>query len=107
MTAAMVALTLGLGVWQVQRLAWKAGLLAEIAIGEASPPRPLSDDADPFRRVELAGRYMPIVAWYGTDTRMTSAGPVSGAYLLMAVERPGQPPVFGRSRVGASRLQTV
>jgi surfeit locus 1 family protein len=83
----MLAVTLALGVWQIERLAWKRALLAEIARGEAEPPRPLGDGDQAFRKVELSGRVLPIAAWYGTDTRMTTTGPVSGAYLLVPVER--------------------
>ncbi len=37
-----VVLLSGLGVWQVQRLAWKEALLAEIAALANAPPRPLA-----------------------------------------------------------------
>jgi surfeit locus 1 family protein len=36
-----LAILLGLGVWQVQRLAWKEALLARIAALQAAPPEPL------------------------------------------------------------------
>ena len=36
-----LVILLGLGVWQVQRLAWKEGLLARIAALQAAPPEPL------------------------------------------------------------------
>jgi surfeit locus 1 family protein len=36
-----VAVLLSLGVWQVQRLQWKEGLLARIAALQAAPPEPL------------------------------------------------------------------
>ena len=36
-----VAVLLGLGVWQVQRLAWKSALLARIAALQSAPPEPL------------------------------------------------------------------
>ncbi|HKT52818.1 MAG TPA: SURF1 family cytochrome oxidase biogenesis protein [Caulobacteraceae bacterium] len=37
-----MAILLGLGVWQIQRLHWKEGLLARIAALQASPPEPLA-----------------------------------------------------------------
>ncbi len=37
-----VAILLALGVWQVQRLAWKQGLLARIAALQTAPPEPLN-----------------------------------------------------------------
>jgi arylformamidase len=36
-----LVLLVGLGVWQLQRLAWKQGLIASIAAGEAAAPVPL------------------------------------------------------------------
>ncbi|MGC1301061.1 MAG: SURF1 family protein, partial [Caulobacteraceae bacterium] len=43
LTAVLVcfAILLGLGVWQVKRLAWKEGLLARIAALQSAPPEPL------------------------------------------------------------------
>ncbi len=39
--AVAVALLIGLGVWQLQRLTWKQGLLARIAALQTAAPRPL------------------------------------------------------------------
>jgi len=41
MSLAMVLALLGLGTWQVHRLAWKQAILAQIAQAEAGPPLPL------------------------------------------------------------------
>jgi surfeit locus 1 family protein len=41
-TAAAMALLVGLGVWQVQRLHWKEQLLASIAVAQTEPPEPLA-----------------------------------------------------------------
>jgi surfeit locus 1 family protein len=38
-----LAVLVGLGVWQLRRLAWKQDLLARIASLEHAPPRPISD----------------------------------------------------------------
>lgn len=38
-----LALLLGLGVWQLKRLAWKQDLLARIAALQHAPPRPLAE----------------------------------------------------------------
>ncbi|CQR84014.1 surfeit locus 1 family protein [Paracoccus aminovorans] len=55
-----------LGVWQVQRLAWKTDLIARVEARLAAPPVPapgpadwpgLSPRADEYRRVAVAGRY--------------------------------------------------
>ena len=40
-TAIGIAILIGLGVWQVHRLHWKEGLLAQIAALQAAPARPL------------------------------------------------------------------
>lgn len=38
-----MAILVGLGVWQVRRLAWKEALLAKIAALETAPARPIAD----------------------------------------------------------------
>jgi surfeit locus 1 family protein len=40
-TAVGIVILIGLGVWQVQRLHWKEGLLARIAALQSAPPEPL------------------------------------------------------------------
>ena len=55
--AAVLAVLLALGVWQVQRLIWKQGLIDQAARAETLPPVPLSQafaEGNPeFRRVRL------------------------------------------------------
>lgn len=54
-----LALLVGLGVWQVQRLAWKEGVLAEIDAKIAAAPVALparADTADRYLPVRAAGR---------------------------------------------------
>jgi len=41
-TVIAFAILCGLGVWQVQRLHWKEGLLAKIAALQAAPPQPIN-----------------------------------------------------------------
>lgn len=55
-TLPVLAALLGLGTWQAQRLAWKAGILARIDAAEASPAQPLPTDPEPFTKVEVTGR---------------------------------------------------
>lgn len=63
---AMLGLLLGLGTWQVQRLAWKTDLLARIAERTAAAPVPMpaafpteSDlDAWDYRRVTVEGEFL-------------------------------------------------
>ena len=49
------AILVGLGIWQVQRLHWKQGVLAEIDARISNDPLPLPADPDPDR-----DRYMPV-----------------------------------------------
>lgn len=57
-----VATLISLGIWQIQRLDWKEGVIAEIdaRIAEATAPLPPSDSvteqADEYRRFSVAGR---------------------------------------------------
>lgn len=50
-----VAILVGLGVWQMQRLAWKEGVLADIEARIAADPVALPDAPDP-----QADRYLPV-----------------------------------------------
>ena len=90
----MLALTLSLGVWQLQRLSWKRGLLAEIDRGEAGSPVPLGANPVPFQRVRVEGRFMPGVARYGAEVRSSRAGAAMGAHLLSPLAGPGADPVI-------------
>jgi surfeit locus 1 family protein len=58
----VLALLIGLGVWQLQRLEWKNNLIAEMEARMEGPaidlPQPVADlETLRFRRVELTGRY--------------------------------------------------
>ncbi len=58
MVALMLPLLIGLGVWQLQRAAWKEALLAELERSRAAPPvdlgaGPIPGDLAGFRRVAL------------------------------------------------------
>ena len=95
MTAAMLSLTVSLGVWQVQRLHWKTELLRDIDQGEAAPAVPLSASPKPFTKVRVTGRLrQDLQALYGVEVRSAAAGPVIGAYLVEPLERPGEAPVI-------------
>ena len=64
-TLAALALLIGLGVWQLQRLEWKRGLIAEIETRAKAPPISLAealalakDGGDPsYLHVRVAGRF--------------------------------------------------
>jgi surfeit locus 1 family protein len=60
------AVLTGLGVWQLQRLAWKSGLIAQIEARAKAAPEPLPamaewpnlrPEAYEYRHVEVSGRY--------------------------------------------------
>ncbi|OWV71809.1 cytochrome oxidase [Rhizobium sp. R634] len=61
-----LAILISLGTWQVQRLYWKEGLLADIAAREVAAPVPLADiealaaagDDIEYRKVTATGRYI-------------------------------------------------
>ncbi|MEF2070454.1 SURF1 family protein [Consotaella aegiceratis] len=72
----------GLGTWQVQRLAWKEGLLDEIATRMASAPQPLAEinaryaetgDVD-YWPVEVSGRFVHAGERYFLSTHDGEAG---------------------------------
>ena len=88
----MLAMTLGLGFWQLQRLAWKTNLLTAIETGEREAPLPLPASPVPFRRYTVSGTFSPAEAWYGAEVRQTPAGPTYGAHVLAMFKTPGKPP---------------
>ena len=95
MTAAMLAILIALGVWQVHRLHWKRGILAAIHHAEQAAPIPLPADPSPFAKVEVTGTYMPgSDARYGAEVRDTRAGPTLGEQRLAVLRRPGAPPLL-------------
>lgn len=58
-TLVALALLIGLGVWQLERLAWKEGLIAAINEGLRQPPVPLEEPPDAWKA--LAGaEYRPV-----------------------------------------------
>jgi surfeit locus 1 family protein len=88
----VLAILLGLGTWQVQRLGAKNALLAEIAAGEAAPARPLGASAPPsWTKVSVTGRFdHEREVLLGLEVR----GPVLGARLVTPLIRDGAPPVL-------------
>jgi len=95
LTLAMLAVLIGLGTWQLDRLAWKTALLAEIDRAEQAPPVALPATPAPFAKVVVAGRLRPdLAALYGDEVRDIASGPAMGARLIEPLERPGAPPVL-------------
>ena len=94
-TSLMLGVLIGLGVWQLQRRAWKLAILADIDQAEASPAIPLPPHPLPFAKVSVTGRLRDDVhALYGDDVRDTPRGPARGAQLIEPLERPGQQPLL-------------
>jgi surfeit locus 1 family protein len=109
MAAAMLAVLLGLGTWQVERLHWKRGLLAQIARAEAAPAMPMPADPEPFAKVRLAGRLRDdLAASYGAEVRDTLAGPQLGTQLIVPLERKdGDAVLVERGWVPESRPRAI
>jgi surfeit locus 1 family protein len=105
MTAVMFLVLVGLGTWQVRRLAWKEAILAQIARAEAAPPFPLPATPDaaipasftpaPYTKVAVTGTLLhDKSALYGVEVRDTRAGPDLGALLIEPLQRDGAPPLL-------------
>ena len=91
----MLVLLLGLGSWQLERLAWKRGLLSQISQAETRPAVVLPDAPTPFAKVSATGVMRnDLPALYGAEVRETHAGPQLGAQLLVPLERPGRATVL-------------
>lgn len=88
MATAMLAVLLGLGTWQVQRLHWKRGLLAQIAHAEAAAAAPMPAEPEPFAKVQVTGRLRDdLSASYGAEVRDLPSGPQLGTQLIVPLER--------------------
>ena len=98
MTTVMLVVLLGLGTWQVQRLAWKTRILAQIAAcrgGAAGAAAARGGHPSPFTKVAVTGALMhDLSALYGAEVRDTRAGPEMGAQLIEPLERDGAPPLL-------------
>ena len=80
LTVSMLAVLIGLGTWQLQRLEWKTQLIAERDAGLAAAALPLpADDASlatlEFRKVTASGRFLHDRELYvGSRTNHGKAG---------------------------------
>jgi len=105
----MFLVLIGLGTWQIQRLHWKRGILAQIAQAEAAPPVKLAGEPSPFTKVEVTGRLRAdLSATYGAEVRDTRRGEQMGAYLIQPLERPNAPPLLvDRGWVPQKRVRPI
>jgi cytochrome oxidase assembly protein ShyY1 len=98
MTLVMLAILISLGVWQLQRREWKAGLLAEARAAQSLPLlepqdyfRAMAGEASvQYRRAELPctpGEVLPYDIRGGS-----SAGGTSGYYVLVSCRPNNKPP---------------
>ncbi|MGH7155251.1 MAG: SURF1 family protein [Acetobacteraceae bacterium] len=95
MALLMFLILLGLGTWQVKRLAWKEGILAQIAAGESAAAIPLPESPGAYVKVSVTGRFRrDLTALFGADVRDFPSGPVMGAQLVVPLERADGPPVL-------------
>ena len=82
---------IALGVWQLQRMAWKHDLIARVdaRIHAAAVPAPsrarwasVSDANDSYRRVSVSGRFLP-----DSETRTQAVTEVGGGFWLLQPRR--------------------
>ena len=109
-TATAIALTIlvALGIWQLRRLAWKEGLLAQIDAAEAAPAQALDTATPPlFTKVTAHGILAGApTALYGVDVQDGHLG----AQLVERLDRGAAPPlivVLGWVATDAGRVASV
>ena len=85
---AAFCLFIALGAWQLHRLKWKEGIIAQIRAAQVAPPVPMPKTPSPFEKVFVTGTWVPgKAAFYGQIVHDTPVGPVSGGELIMPLRR--------------------
>ena len=88
-TAIMLVILISLGVWQLERMAWKQGLLDQIARAEAQPAIDLPDTPPAFAKIQVTGVFRnDLWSLYGAQGRDTAQGTLMGGQLLGVLDRP-------------------
>jgi surfeit locus 1 family protein len=101
---AAIAVLIGLGVWQLQRAAWKEQLLARFAAAEKLPPitwpaTPLKNDQLPLFRHATGICLRPIGKWaIGGENRAGDSGYVQIIDCMTGAEGPGMSVELGWSK---------
>ncbi|WP_373505891.1 SURF1 family protein [Aestuariivirga sp.] len=106
-----VAILVTLGVWQVQRLHWKEGLLAQLAANASAPPAGLADVEEraatggsvEFMRVKFRGTYRHD-AWKKMIS--TYDGGQGWTIITPAVSADGDAVIVDRGRIPGQRLES-
>ncbi len=79
---------IALGVWQLHRLTWKEGILADLHTAALAPPVALPANPTPFEKVFATGTWLPgKAALYGDEVHDTPAGPVEGGEIIVPLRR--------------------
>ncbi len=87
----MLAVLVTLGLWQLQRRAWKHGLLDAIAAAERSPALPFADGLPPFAKVRVIGQLRPdLVVRYAAEVRADTLG----SHVVAPLMRDGADPIL-------------
>ncbi len=91
-TALLLGVLLALGTWQLQRMAWKHAILADIAAAERLPAIAIPAEPQPYSKVRVSGRLRyDLASLYGAEGRDIAGSPVMGAELVVPLERPDAP----------------
>ena len=88
-TLLMLTVLISLGVWQLERRAWKQGLLDQIARAEMLPAIDLPEIPPPFAKIRVSGVFRDdLWSLYGAQGRDTAQGTLMGGQLLGVLDRP-------------------